>query len=95
LTELENPDLMINGCLIFIRNYFTPLSIRQDATAFEDMRCRLFSCQMKGESHEWSSHHIDLAFCTFIGRMCMGRVGTGSDSQFTLVCTTADQSRDR
>jgi len=43
LTELENPDLMINGCLIFIRNYFTPLSIRQDATAFEDMRRRLFS----------------------------------------------------
>jgi hypothetical protein len=33
---------MITGGFIFIRNYFTPLSIRQDVTVFEGRRTQFF-----------------------------------------------------
>jgi hypothetical protein len=106
---LEIPDQRITGCFIFIRNYFTPLPIRQDVTAFEGKRTHFFHPDVdffeprvpplnqikKGWLHERASHHIDLAFCVFVGRMCMGRFGTGPDSQFTLVYQKTDQSRDR
>jgi hypothetical protein len=70
--------------LFLISNYFTPLSIRQDATAFKE---RIIL--------ERSGYHIDLAFYHFTGRMCVGRAGTGFDTELTVVYSTADQSRDR
>jgi hypothetical protein len=44
---------MITGCLLFIRNYFTPLSIRQDMTAFEDRRTHFFICELA-----WTYGHV-------------------------------------
>jgi hypothetical protein len=71
-------------------NYFMPLSIRQDASAFRSRKAK-YGLRTYGQSN----HDFAMVLCCPAGNIRMGLIGAGADTQFTLVHPAPDQSRDR